>query len=90
VTFGLWPVGPGHQAGAVWTTDGWQTVHWAAADWAQNVANPYGGQDEIWKVVLHESPSTDPTHFWYALYAEDARGNRYWDNNQGWNYSRIV
>jgi hypothetical protein len=89
VTFGAWPVTPGHQAGVVWTTDGWRTANWTAAVWQRNVANPYGDYDEVWKVRMFDT-SLDPVRFWYALYVEDAQGVRYWDSNQGWNYERIV
>jgi hypothetical protein len=27
---------------------------------------------------------------WFALFVEDIYGNRFWDNNQGWNYTSPI
>jgi hypothetical protein len=90
VTLGVWPVAPGHRAGAVWTTDGWQTVRQDSARWRRNIANPFGRDDEEWVVTMIIQSSQNPVRFWYALYVEDGQGIRYWDNNNGWNYENIV
>jgi len=90
VKFGVWPVLPGHQAGIVWTVDGWQTIQWTAALWLHNAPNPYGGHDEIWKAAMNAGLAPAPVHFWYALYVEDGHGGRRWDNNRGWNYQHVV
>ncbi len=89
--FGVWPVASGHSAGSVWTVDAWNTVNWATAGWCQNVNNQYGSQDEWWTVTMTYQ-ATDPTsiQYWYALYVDDQYGNRYWDNNGGWNYDGVV
>ena len=90
VTFGVWPVASGHQAGVVWTVDGWQTARWTPAGWAQNVPNAYGGYDEIWRASLNAGATPGPVPFWYALYIQDSQGRRRWDNNGGWNYQHVV
>jgi hypothetical protein len=90
VSFGVWPVAPGHRAGVFWTTDGWSTTRLTPASWDRNVPNYYGGYDEIWKVTMQTGAPPLRIRIWYALYVEDAQGTRYWDNNQGWNYERIL
>ncbi len=88
--FGVWPVAPGHSAGAVWTWDGWNTVRWREANWCWNQQGPYGNWDEVWLVAMWLSPddygpwTVDIT---YALYVDNQYGQRFWDNNNGMNYT---
>lgn len=91
VWFGIWPVALGHQAGAVWTIDQWNTIRKDPAAWEGNVPNPYGGYDEHWKVTMSVGNSMYyPVKFWYALYVKDSQEITYWDNNRGRNYECIV
>lgn len=93
VSFGVWPVAPGHTAGAVYTDDGWATVNWSKAQWEANVSNPYGGQDEAWITYLlggNTCPtfgcSFTPFTFEFALYVQNAQGQWKWANNGGQNF----
>lgn len=93
VHFGVWPVAPGHSAGAVFTDDGWNTVMWQEAAWESNIDNPYGGQDEQWGVWMlggnggqYMGQDFTPFTFEFALYVNDQYGNQYWANNGGANY----
>ena len=95
VTFGVWPVAPGHSAGAVWTTDGWRTVHWSPAQWAQNVPGSAGNLDEEWRwaetITCTPTPAYGTqTYIWFAVYVDNQSGQRSWDNNNGWNYQLIA
>jgi len=87
-TFGVWPVAWGHRAGAVYTTDGWQTVKWSNAGWLANVNNPFGGLDENWRVSMQGSTGGgySPITFEYALYVVNSAGDWSWDNNRGYNH----
>ena len=88
IDFGVWPVGPGHSAGVVWTDDEWETVHDDRARWVRNTNNDFGGLDESWSVTIYShGDDHGPTPIWYALYVEDADGRVSWDNNDGWNYA---
>ena len=93
VDFGVWPVAPGHVAGAVYTIDGWNTVQWGSASWEYNVPNDYGSYDEHWNWYQNlngpQPTHNNPVYLWFALYVDDQYGNRYWDNNGGWNYQLI-
>ncbi len=92
VDFGVWPVAPGHSAGAVYTDDGWATATWGTAKWDANVQNPYGGQDEAWSVRLFGGGADyigqpfQPFTFEFALYVANSAGQWFWANNSGMNY----
>lgn len=92
VDFGVWPVAPGHTAGAVYTDDGWATVTWQGAQWVANVNNPYGSRDEAWSVRLFGGgcPTMGcgftPFTFEFALYVQNSAGAWAWDNNRGLNH----
>jgi len=92
VDFGVWPVAPGHTAGAVYTDDGWTTVTWATAKWEANVNNPYGGQDESWSVRLFGGGAEyigqpfSPFTFEFALYVKNSANQMFWDSNGGMNH----
>jgi len=85
VKVGVWPVAPGHKVGMVYTNDRWHTSHWVDLTWQSNQANAYGSQDELWATVpwLYVS---DNAPVWFAVYVEDANGNRTWNNNNGQNF----
>ena len=90
VCFGVWPVAPGHTAGIVYTDDAWATVTWDTASWSTNVPNAYGSYDERWcwyeKYASIRYAYEPKPKIWFAIYVDDADGNRTWDNNDGWNY----
>ncbi len=94
IDFGVWPVAPGHTAGAVFTDDGWATAKWQPAEWQANVQGPFGGWDEAWSVWVtvgggHGQYVSQPfTPYWveFALYVRDHYGNWTWDNNGGMNH----
>lgn len=98
VDFGVWPVAPGHTAGAVFTDDGWASVYWQEAEWEYNAPSPFGSWDEHWTVYLNArgengqymGQSLVPFNVEFALYVTDAEGNWYWDNNNGWNHHYFV
>lgn len=98
VDFGVWPVAAGHEAGAVYTDDGWETVYWQPAEWEYNAQGPFGGWDEHWAVWMNASGENGqymgqdlvPFTVEFALYVTDAEGNWYWDNNNDWNYQYYV
>jgi len=96
VTFGVWPVAPGHEAGAVYTDDGWQSAVWATAKWDANVNNPYGGQDEAWSVRLFGGGASyigqpfEPFTFEFALFVKNSANQMFWDNNGGMNHSIYI
>lgn len=98
VDFGVWPVAPGHSAGAVFTDDGWASVYWQEAEWEYNAPGPFGSWDEHWTVYLgargengqYMGQSLVPFNVEFALYVTDANGNWYWDNNNGWNHHYFV
>jgi hypothetical protein len=96
IYFGIWPVAWGHEAGAVYTTDGWQTITWATAKWDANVSNPYGGLDEAWSVRLfggggkYIGEPFKPFTFEFALYVKTASGHMYWVSNSGMNYTVYI
>jgi hypothetical protein len=89
VRLGVWPPGPGHQAGVVWTVNGWQTVYTTPATFQGQGPNPYGGWDELWEAWLQASP-TFPVRFWYATWAQAPGRPAVWDNNDGLNYEYVV
>jgi hypothetical protein len=75
----------------MWTFDNWATTVEAQAHWDGNVPNSFGSEDETWYVeVLHYPQSRVNLHLRYVLYVDDAKGNRQWDNNGGWNYELVV
>ena len=92
ITFGVWPVAPGHSAGAVYTDDGWQTVIWGTAKWDTNLSNPYGGQDEAWSVRMFGGGADyigqpfAPFTFEFALYVKNSANQMFWDSNGGMNH----
>ncbi len=93
--FGVWPVAAGHSAGAVWTHNGWSSVHWTDASWCENVQGPYGGWDEHWLVAMFVQPTWTgggpvDVNVNYALYVDNAAGERSWDNNGGMNYNYFI
>lgn len=93
--FGVWPVASGHSAGAVWTFDGWSTVIWTDASWCENVQGPYGSWDEHWVVPMYvpkewTGGGIQDVSVNYALYVDNAQGQRFWDNNAGMNYSYFI
>ncbi len=64
-------------------------MNWSTGAWCYNQQGPYGNWDERWFTMLYgadNNPNPGSTTFYYALYV-DAGGTRYWDNNNGWNYS---
>lgn len=77
--FTVSPIALGHRAGLVFTMDGWATTHWAEAHWCSN-----DSYHENWEIAMTQVPAGKK--FWFALWAEDWQGARYWDNNGGWNY----
>lgn len=85
VKVGVWPVAPGHKVGMVWTNDRWATTQWTDLTWQLNQANAYGTQDEIW-LTMPELYASDSAPVWFAVYVEDALGNRTWNNNGGFNF----
>ena len=92
VDFGVWPMAYGHTAGAVYTDDGWTTVNWGTGQWVANVANPFGGQDEAWKVYLLGGNTCGqmgcgftPFTFEFALYVKNSANQTFWNNNGGSN-----
>jgi len=98
IDFGVWPVAPGHSAGAVFTDDGWATAIWQGAHWQANVQSPYGGTDEAWSVWIsatgengqYMGQQLTPFTIEYALYVSNANGQWFWDNNSGMNYEYYV
>lgn len=96
VDFGVWPVAPGHTAGAVFTADGWNTVNWGTAKWDANVRNAYGSWDEAWSVRVYGGGAGaigapfKPFTFEFALYVSNAAGQWFWDNNNGLNHRIYV
>ncbi len=86
VTTGVWPVAPGHTAGVVYTWDNWQTTQWGTLTWQYNAANAYGSQDEVWKGSFLIPPHVSWSSVQYAIYVDDAAGNRTWNNNNGQNF----
>lgn len=98
VEFAVWPVAPGHGAGAVFTDDGWESVFWQPAQWEYNAQGPFGDWDEHWAVWINASgengqymgQSLTPFNIEFALYVTDANDQWYWDNNNGWNYHYYV
>ncbi len=89
VKFGVRPVAYGHKAGVVWTTDKWKTNNCTSATQQENRIDPHGGYVESWmaEIITVANP---PVKFWYAIYVEDVKGEKYWNNNRGWNYERII
>jgi hypothetical protein len=84
---GVWPVAPGHRVGIVYTSDGWRTATWGTFSWQSNNDNDYGSQDELWSFKwVSGNPYVFPSSVQYAIYVDDAYGNRSWNNNGGWNY----
>lgn len=93
--FGVWPVAAGHSTGAVWTHNGWSSVHWATGYWCENVQGPYGEWDEHWLVPLYVTPDWTgggpaDVGVHYALYVDNADEDRFWDNNGGNNYYYFI
>ncbi|MFP2904377.1 hypothetical protein ACLESD_04840 [Pyxidicoccus sp. 3LFB2] len=83
---GVWPVAPGHKAGVVYTWDNWQTAHWAELQWTHNEPNAYGSQDEVWYGSFVPPPHISTSGIQFAIYVDDALGNRTWNNNNGQNF----
>lgn len=89
VDIGVWPVAWGHSVNVVYTHDGWRTVKVKSANWVTNFNNPYGGQDEKWRVELpigYTSMGGQLQPVEYAIWVTNGAGQSYWDNNRGWNY----
>jgi hypothetical protein len=87
LTSGVWPVAPGHTAGVVYTWDNWQTAQWGTLTWKFNQPNAYGTQDEVWAGRFNVPPYISPIIvIQYAIYVDDANGNRTWNNNNGQNF----
>jgi hypothetical protein len=89
---GVWPVAPGHKVGFVYTYDRWATAHWGTLQWSHNAPNAYGSQDEIWTtntLVTIPGEWRTPSTIDFAIYVEDASGNRTWNNNNGWNFQLV-
>lgn len=86
LTSGVWPVAPGHTAGVVYTWDNWQTAQWGTLSWQYNQPNAYGTQDEVWAGSFNVPPYISPIVIQYAIYVDDANGNRTWNNNNGQNF----
>ncbi|MFP2930807.1 hypothetical protein ACLESO_37535 [Pyxidicoccus sp. 3LG] len=86
LTTGVWPVAPGHTAGVVYTWDNWQTAQWGTLTWQYNAPNAYGSNDEVWKGSFQVPPTVSFTSIQYAIYVDDASGNRTWNNNNGQNF----
>lgn len=86
LTTGVWPVAPGHTAGVVYSWDNWQTVQWGTLTWQYNQANAYGSSDEVWSGNFNIPPYLSVTAIQYAIYVDDASGNRTWNNNNGQNF----
>ncbi len=98
IEIGVWPVAPGHAVGAVYTTDNWQSLRWvntssaSESTWVRNVSNPFGGQDEVWRIVL-AGPSgfgiQGRATFKYAIYV-DTYSRRTWNNNNSADFTVSV
>ena len=86
LTTGVWPVAPGHTAGVVYSWDNWQTHRSGTLTWQSNQANAYGTQDEVWKGDFEIPPTVSFSSIQYAIYVDDASGNRTWNNNHGQNF----
>lgn len=89
---GVWPVAPGHKVGIVYSYDRWATSHWAELTWSHNAPNAYGSLDEVWMMnhlLTIPGEWRTPSTIDFAIYVEDASGNRTWNNNNGWNF-RLV
>ncbi|WP_164012350.1 carbohydrate-binding protein [Pyxidicoccus trucidator] len=86
LTTGVWPVAPGHTAGVVYTWDNWQTTQSATLAWQSNQPNAYGSQDEVWNGRFNIPPYISFSAVQYAIYVDDASGNRTWNNNSGQNF----
>jgi hypothetical protein len=84
VRVGVWPVAPGHSVGMVYTNDNWNTTHQVDLTWQYNQSNAYGSQDELWRTPTLYVSDSAPVE--YAVYVDDAYGNRTWNNNNGQNF----
>ena len=86
VTTGVWPVAPGHTVGVVYTWNSWLTSKWGTLTWQYNQPNAYGTQDEVWQGSFEIPPYGSDGSIQYAIYVDDASGNRTWNNNSGQNF----
>lgn len=86
--------------GLVFTTDEWRNTHWIIENYHKftdefnlELSSSIGGIENLKYCNRHSvSPSENKIFYlatdkiWFSLFVEDHEGNRYWNNNGGWNY----